>query len=50
MTRQCHNHLRGSELRLFLGLLLDLSDLLSLLRWCADLHSQDDVTNLRLGE
>ena len=36
----------GCELRLFLGLLLDLSNLLSLLRGCTDLHAQDDVPNL----
>lgn len=42
--------LRGCELRLLFSLLLNLSDLLTLLRWSWDLHSQDDVTDLRLGQ
>ena len=37
-----------SELRLFLRLLLNLSDLLPLLLWCWDLHPQDDVPNFWL--
>lgn len=37
-----------SQLRLFLGLLLNLSDLLPLLWWCWDLHPQDDVPNFWL--
>lgn len=42
--------LRGRELRLLFGLLLDLGDLLALLRGSGDLHAQDDVTDLRLGQ
>lgn len=42
--------LRGGELGLLLGLLLDLSDLLALLGWSRDLHAQDDVPDLRLGQ
>lgn len=40
----------GSELGLLLGLLLDLGDLLALLGGSGDLHAQDDVSDLRLGE
>ena len=40
----------GCELRLFLGLLLDLCDLLALLRGSTDFHTQDNVSDLRLGE
>ena len=42
--------LGGGELGLFLGLLLDLSDLLALLGGSGYLHAQDDVSDLRLGE
>ena len=38
------------KLRLFFGLLLDLSNLLPLLRGCWDLHTQNDVSDLRLGQ
>ena len=38
------------KLRLFFGLLLYLSDLLPLLRGCWDLHTQNDVSDLRLGQ
>ena len=38
------------QLRLFFGLLLDLSDLLPLLRGCWDLHTKNDVSDLRLGQ
>ena len=38
------------QLRLFLGLLLNLGDLLTLLGGCRDLHSQDDVANFRLRQ
>lgn len=40
----------GSELRLLFGLLLNLGNLLPLLRGSRDLHTQDDVTDLRLGQ
>ena len=42
--------LGGGELGLLLGLLLDLSDLLALLGGSGYLHTQDDVSDLRLGE
>lgn len=42
--------LGGSELGLLLGLLLDLGNLLALLGGSRDLHAQDDVSDLRLGE
>lgn len=38
----------GRQLALFLGLLLDLCDLLPLLRGSTDLHAQDDVPDLGL--
>lgn len=38
----------GCDLTLLLRLFLDLCNLLSLLRGSADLHSQDNVSNLRL--
>lgn len=38
------------QLRLFLGLLLDFCYLLPLLWGCWDLHTQDDVTDLGLGQ
>ena len=38
------------QLRLILRLLLDFSDLLSLLRRSGDLHTKDDVSNFRLSE
>lgn len=37
-----------SQLRLFLCLLFDLSDLLALSRRSRDFHAKDDVTNFRL--
>ena len=40
----------GSQLRLFFGLFLDLCNLLPLLGGCADLHPQNDVTDLRLSQ
>lgn len=40
----------GCELRLLLRLFLDLGDLLSLLRRGGDLHAQDDVADLGLGQ
>ena len=40
----------GSELRLFLGLLLNLCYLLTLLGWGRNLHPQDDVPDFRLGQ
>lgn len=40
----------GSELALFLALLLDLGDLLPLSRWRGNLHTQDNVTDLGLCE
>ena len=40
----------GGELALLLGLLLDLGDLLALLGGGADLHPEDDVTDLGLGQ
>ena len=42
--------LGGGELGLLLGLLLDLGDLLALLGGSGDLHAQDDISDLRLGE
>lgn len=42
--------LRGRQLRLLFGLLLDLSNLLPLLGWGRDLHSQNDIPDLRLGQ
>lgn len=42
--------LRGRELRLLLGLLLNLGNLLALLRRRRDLHTQNDVTDLRLSQ
>lgn len=42
--------LRSRELRLLFGLLLDLGNLLALLRRRRDLHTQDDVTDLRLSQ
>ena len=39
---------RGGELWLILGLLLDLRDLLTLLGRSWNLHTQDDITDLRL--
>ena len=38
----------GCQLWLFLGLLLDFSDLLPLLRRGRDLHSKDNITDFRL--
>lgn len=40
----------GRELRLLLGLLLNLGNLLALLRRRRDLHAQNDVTDLRLSQ
>ena len=40
----------GGQLRLLLRLLLDLGNLLPLSRRCRDLHAQDDVSDLRLGQ
>lgn len=40
----------GRELRLLFGLLLNLGNLLALLRRRRDLHTQDDVTDLRLSQ
>ena len=40
----------GRELALLLGLLLNLGNLLALLGGSADLHAQDDVSDLRLSE
>ena len=40
----------GSDLTLFLGLFLDLCNLLSLLRGGTDLHAEDDVSDLRLSQ
>lgn len=40
----------GSELTLFLALLLDLGDLLALCRRRRYFHTQNDVSNLRLGQ
>lgn len=40
----------SSELRLLFSLFLNLSNLLALLRRSGDLHTQDDVTDLRLGQ
>lgn len=44
------SRLRGRELRLLFSLLLNLGDLLPLLGRGRDLHSQDDVTDLGLGQ
>lgn len=38
--------LRGRQLRLLLGLLLNFCNLLPLLGWGRDLHAQDDVSDL----
>lgn len=38
------------QLGLFLGLLLNLGNLLPLLGRSRDLHTEDDVTDLRLGQ
>lgn len=40
--------LRGCQLRLLFGLLLNFCNLLSLLRGGRDLHAQDNVSDLRL--
>ena len=40
----------GRQLRLLLGLLFNLGDLLALGRRRRDLHAQDDVTDLGLGQ
>lgn len=40
----------GRYLTLLLCLLLYLCNLLALLRWSADLHTQDNVSDLRLSE
>ena len=41
---------RGRQLGLLFSLFLDLGDLLSLSGGCWDLHTQDDVTDLRLSQ
>ena len=38
------------DLTLFLCLFLNLCNLLALLRWSTDLHTEDDVSNLRLSQ
>lgn len=41
---------RSCQLRLFLGLFLNLGDLLSLRGWSTDFHTQNDVSNFRLSK